>query len=87
MSVPVHSSPSVPSVAGASSSASNPAAGGANSMELSGATTVSSMADLKKKSPKLYNMMMEGIAMDICNDMQHHQDKLKELMDEGRRNG
>jgi len=56
-------------------------------MELSGATTVSSMADLKKKSPKLYNMMMEGIAMDICNDMQHHQDKLKELMDEGRRNG
>ncbi len=57
-----------------------------NQSQLSSNTTVSSMADLKRKAPQVYQKMMEGIAMDICNQMQHHQERLKEMMDEARRN-
>lgn len=51
-------------------------------MDQSVSTTVSSMADLKTQAPQVYNAMMQGIGMNICNDMQHHQDQLKQLMDE-----
>lgn len=46
----------------------------------SSSTTVSSLEDLKKKDPKLYHMMMQGIAMNICREMQHHQEHLKQTM-------
>jgi len=49
---------------------------------LTSSTTINSLADLKKKAPQLYQQMMQGIGMSICNDMQHHQDRLKELMRE-----
>lgn len=48
------------------------------------ATTVHSMNDLRKKAPKLYKAMILGIAMNICQEMQHHQDRLKKLMRESR---
>lgn len=57
------------------------------SAEITGSTTIKSMADLKKKAPKVYQMMMEGIAMNICNEMQHSQERLKKMMREARENG
>lgn len=46
-------------------------------------TKIGSMEDLKKKAPKLYQKMLEGIAMAICNDMKEHQDRVKELQRKG----
>ncbi|CCB85665.1 MULTISPECIES: hypothetical protein [Parachlamydia] len=43
-------------------------------------TSINSLADLKKKAPKVYNAMMQGIAMNICNEMKAHQDRLKKMM-------
>lgn len=42
--------------------------------------TINSIADLKAKQPELYNMMMQGIANTIINEMRDHQQKLKEIM-------
>lgn len=53
--------------------------------EANSSTKIDSLADLRKKSPKVYNMMMVGIATNICREMEHHQDKLKQLMREGQR--
>lgn len=71
-------SSSAPTVQEAESAASQ-----ADPSTLSMSTSVSSLADLKKKAPQVYNMMMEGIALNICNDMQHHQDRLKQMMRQG----
>lgn len=54
------------------------------SQEDANSTFVSSLSELKEKSPKVYNAMMEGIAMKICNSMRDHQARLKKLMREGR---
>lgn len=61
----------------------SPASGGDSGDTMS--SQVSSMADLKTQAPKVYNAMMEGIAMNICNEMKKHQDHLKQMMDESRR--
>lgn len=53
--------------------------------ELTSSSTIKSLADLKKKSPKVYNMMMLGIATSICQEMEHRQAELKKLMREGQR--
>jgi hypothetical protein len=45
---------------------------------------IGSMNDLQKANPELYNMMMQGIAMTIVNDMRDHQRKLKALMAKAR---
>lgn len=63
-----------------------PGGGGAGAAADMNATSVSSVADLKEQAPKVYNAMMQGIAMDICNSMKKHQDHLKQMMDEARRN-
>ena len=55
----------------------------ANGGEANSTTKIGSMEDLKKKAPKLYQKMLEGIAMAICNDMKEHQDRLKQLMRDG----
>ena len=54
--------------------------------EVTSSTKINSLDDLKKKSPELYRKMMEGIAMSICSDMKEHQDRLKQMMAEARRN-
>lgn len=46
-------------------------------------TKINSLQDLKKKAPQVYKMMMEGIAMNICNEMRSHQERLKKMMREG----
>lgn len=63
---------------------SNPITAGAIASvhEAGSNTTINSLADLKKKAPGLYKAMMEGIALNVCNDMEHHQDRLKKLMRE-----
>ncbi len=82
--------PPVPNVTTTAPTASDVTTAGAiasssGSGEPSSSTKIGSMEDLKKKAPKLYQKMMEGIAMNICNDMKHHQDHLKELMREANR--
>ena len=43
------------------------------------------MEELRQKSPKLYQVMMEGVAMQIVNSMKRQQDHLKQIMRDGRR--
>lgn len=54
--------------------------------QFSAATPVANMADLKEKAPEVYKAMMEGIAMNIVNEMKDHQTRLKELQREAQRN-
>lgn len=58
------------------------AAAMSSSLESSG--TVSNMADLKEQAPEVYKAMMQGVAMNICREMQHHQARLKEIMRKAR---
>jgi len=46
---------------------------------------ISSLAQLREKEPKLYNMMLQGIGMSIVNQMHESQDRLKQMMDEAER--
>ncbi|MCB1113713.1 MAG: hypothetical protein KDK62_03050 [Chlamydiia bacterium] len=50
----------------------------------SSTTKIKNLDDLKKKEPKFYEKMMEGIAMTIVNEMRDHQERLKEMMREAR---
>lgn len=54
--------------------------------EANSATTINSLADLKKKAPKVYNMMMQGIAYGMIQKMQHDQEHLTQIMKEAERN-
>lgn len=49
-------------------------------------TRVTSLADLRQKAPKVWNAINMGIAQNICTDMQHRSEHLKELIREGERN-
>lgn len=51
----------------------------ASSMEFS------SLSDLKAKSPKLYNFMMQSIAQNICIQIKRQQEKLAKQWKEMRR--
>jgi hypothetical protein len=73
-STPVQPTSTDPTTAGAVASSNS---GG--SSPLSSSTTVNSMNDLKKKAPQLYNAMMQGIALQICNQMQEEQAQLEQL--------
>lgn len=42
----------------------------------------SNMAELKRKQPEFYRLMMESIGMKICNEMRDHQAQLKKMMRE-----
>ncbi len=53
---------------------------------INSSTSIGSLADLKRKSPTLYNAMMQGIGMSICNRMKDNQDHLKQMMDDYNRN-
>lgn len=69
----VNPSSANPSTAGAIMSSNTPT-------QLTAATTIHSMADLRNKAPKLYQMMLQGIGMSIVSEMQKHQARLKRLM-------
>lgn len=49
-------------------------------------TPVASMSDLKDKAPKVYDAMMMSIGQRITNEMNDHQQRIKRINDEARRN-
>ena len=65
-----------PTTAGAVASSNAP--GGVTS-----ATVISSLEELKKQAPEVYNKMLQGIATNICSEMKAHQERLKQLMRKG----
>ncbi len=65
-------------------SASKTAASGSSNYSTS--TSINSMEDLKNKAPEVYQKMLESIAMKICNEMKHHQERIKEILQEARKN-
>lgn len=48
-------------------------------------TTISSLEDLRKKAPKVYEAMIQGIGMNMVNKMRSDQEHLKQIMREGNR--
>jgi len=53
---------------------------------LTGASTISSMSQLQKMSPALYQAMMEGIAWGMCTEQQKADEKFHEqIVEEERR--
>lgn len=66
-----------PTTAGAAASSN------ANSSQLNTSNTISSLADLQQKAPAVYLAMLQGLAMNICNDWQQQQQRLKELQEQG----
>ena len=56
----------------------------AGASQLNGSSTISSLNQLP---PELKNMMMLGIAQNICSDMQDHQNRLDQLIKEGQQDG
>ena len=46
--------------------------------------TISSLGQLKSESPKVYQAMMLGIAINICNQSQNSQQRIREMMQEER---
>jgi hypothetical protein len=45
----------------------------------SASTTISSVDQLKTKAPEVWNQMLVTMGTKICNEMKHHQDRIKEL--------
>ena len=80
------------SPAGASGSAAAANAGaqagatGAAAGDYSSEATVGTMASLKQNYPKVYKFMMLSIAQNICIQMQHSSDHLKQEMRKMRQN-
>lgn len=65
---------------GAAPAASSSSPSGSSQVDIT--TRIGSMADLKEKAPKVYNAMLEGIAMQIVNQMSDAQARLKQMMDD-----
>jgi len=64
----------------ANQAAAADAAGASPTGEVTTMTTIGSLADLRQKSPKVYNAMMQGVAMNICNEMKHHEDEREKII-------
>lgn len=60
----------------------NAAAVAGDPSQVNSFTQVNGMGDLKEKAPKVYNAMLQGIAMHIVHEMKQHQDELKKLQRE-----
>lgn len=71
-------------LAASAPSASNPTTAGAaasmNTPVVSSKTKINSLADLKKKAPKVYNQMMLSIQEMVRRDLQRHQQNLKKAL-------
>lgn len=46
----------------------------------------STMEDMKEKAPELYQAMMQGIALKICNENQKHQKRFRDILRKARDN-
>jgi|GEM_PF-2716202 len=71
---------SVPTTQAASEASKTTAAG-----QLNAASSISSVADLKEKAPKVYYQTMITLATAIVKDMKKHGDRLKQIRAEARR--
>lgn len=68
------------SPAQAAQAAKNAAVSGASgSSTFNGSTKISSISDLKSKDPKLYNLMMKGLALQVISQQNAANRKIKEL--------
>lgn len=47
---------------------------------LNGKSTFSSLQDLKERAPKVFNMMLMGVAMAMVSSMKKGQDRVKKAM-------
>lgn len=63
----------------ASATPAAPAAAAPSSTSNSMSDSVSSLNELQQKAPGVYTAMMQGIAMNICNDWQQQQQELKNM--------
>ncbi|MBA2726859.1 MAG: hypothetical protein H0U49_01635 [Parachlamydiaceae bacterium] len=77
-SAPPPSGPSAadPTTAGAAASSNTPV--------VNSSTKISSLADLKTKAPKVYNMMMQSLVEMVRRDLQNHAENLKKAYRKGR---
>lgn len=66
----------------AATSANNAVNAAVQAEEASG--TYSSLSDLQQQAPEVYQAMMQGIAMNICNDMEQEQAHLQQIQEEFR---
>ena len=66
-----------PGKAAAATGAGAPAAGASG--DVSSLTNIGSMEELKKKAPEVFNMMMQGIATNIVNEMRIRDERLKKI--------
>lgn len=76
---------SVPNVTAAQPTASDPTTAAAvvsSNKAVNSYTKISSVEDLRKKAPKVYNAICQGIAEQICYQMKHAQDRIKQKMRE-----
>lgn len=80
----IDSSGSATPAAAVQSTAVSPSTAGqvasANASATDSNTTISSLEDLRKKSPKVYKLMIESLGRQICSEMKKHSDKLKKMM-------
>lgn len=53
-----------------------------NSQENANFNSISDMNDLREKSPKLYEAILQGIAQHINDELRKHADRLKKIMRE-----
>jgi hypothetical protein len=88
--IPTDSSSSIPVTTGASvnvTDTNTQIAGAASSASSdSSMSKVSSMSELQKKSPKVYDAVLQGIATTICNNMKDSQERIKKINDDAKRN-
>ncbi len=82
--VPIDSSPEVTDPTAAANAAAADEASGPNpnGAEVSSMTRIGSLAELKEKSPKVYDAMMQGIATTICNRMKDHEERRQKIIKE-----
>ena len=52
--------------------------------QVSSATKIENMEDLKKQAPDLYNQVMLSMGYQICSQLKRQQDHLKEIMQKAR---
>ena len=69
-----------------SATAATPTGSSGSGGMTAGSTVPNDIEKLKAAYPELWQKIMEGIAMDICKKMERHQDDLKRIMREARRN-
>lgn len=75
-------SATTPSAGGDSVQSTAAPAGGGGSAPgtINAKEPIKSLEDLKHKAPKVYFAMLQGIASQMCREMQQHADRLKEQL-------